>query len=302
MKFKTALIISIVLHLGLVALLIVNFQFSKIEIKPTGSAQAPIKANAVNSKRVEQLVEKIKKDKLNKKRKEQKRLDDLKKAEDNAKRKRREEEKKAADAAERTKKAERKRKAEEKKAADLKKKRISDEKKRKKKEAEDKKRKADAERKRKADAEKKRKAEEVRKRKAKEKAAREKKAAEEKARQEAIEREMMEAMDSEAAELETAHREQVMTEVDKFVNLIMGKIRRNWIEPENEGFCIYKVKLAQGGLVIGVSIVEGQSQHCSSGERAIYKSEPLPLSKDPDVFNELKSINLTLDNRSEENK
>jgi colicin import membrane protein len=294
MKFKTALIISIILHLGLVALLIINFQFSKIEIKATGTTQLKINAKAVNSKRVEQLVEKIKKDKLDTKRKEQKRLDDLKKAEENAKRKRREEEKKAAYAAERTKAAERKRKAEEKKAEDLKKKRISDEKKRKKKEAEDKKIKEAAERKKKADAEKKRKAEEVRKRKAKEKAAREKKAAEEKARQEAIEREMMAAMDSEAAELEAANQAQINSEVAKFSILIRNKVYRNWIAPEQKGYCVFKLQVAQGGLVIGVTVLDGDAQHCVSGKRAIFKSEPLPVSKDPDVFEVLKSINLTL--------
>jgi colicin import membrane protein len=300
MKFKTALIISIVFHIGLVVVLILNFQFAKVEIKTSGTIQPKINAKAVNSKRVEQLVEKIKKDKLNKKRQEQKRLDDLKKAEDNAKRKRREEEKKAADAAERTKNAEKKRKVEEKKAADLKKKRISDEKKRKKKEAEEKKLKDEAERKRKADAEKKRKAEELRKRKAKEKAAREKKAAEEKARQEAIEREMMRAMDSEAAELANAQQQQTQSEVSKFNEFIQNKIRKNWFKPEVIGHCTFTIKISQGGLVIDIRVLEGDSTHCDSGKRAILRAEPLPMTKDPDAFEILKTRTFMLENENKD--
>jgi len=298
MKLSTAIILSIIAHIGLITLLLLNFQFNKVEIKQSGASSPKINAKAVNSKRVEQLVEKIKKDKLDKKRKEQQRLDNIKKAEEQAKRKRREEEKKAADAKERQIKAERKRKAEEKKAADLKKKRISDEKARKKKEAEEKKRKDAADRKKKADAEKKRKADEAeRKRKAKEKADRERKEAEEKARQDALEKEMMQQMESDMAELDAAHQKLVMTEVDKYISLIRNKIYRNWIEPEQAGYCLYKLKVSQGGLVIGLSVAEGDSQHCESGQRAIYKSEPLPVSKDPDVFKELRSINLTLGER-----
>ncbi len=306
MKLSTAIIVSIIAHVGVVVLLVLNFQFSKVEVKQSSATTPQINAKAVNSKRVEQLVEKLKQEKLSQKKQEQDRLDKLKQAEEDAKRKRREEEKKAADARKRHKKAEEKRLSEERKAEDLRKKRIKDEQIRKKRIEKEKKEKAEAERKRKvaAEAERKRKAKEEaeRKRKAKEEAERQRKAAEEKARQEALEREMQQQMDAEAAELEAARNQQVSNEVDKFVSFITSRIRRNWIEPEREGYCIFKIKLSQGGLVIGVTTVDGQPQHCESGQRAIYKSEPLPVSKDPDVFKELKSIKLTLDNRSEENK
>ena len=98
MNLKKAIAISIILHILLVILLVFNYQFSKVEVKQSSNITPQIKAKAVNSKRVEQLVNKIKKDDLDKKRNEQNRLDEIKRAEENAKRKVREEETKAADA------------------------------------------------------------------------------------------------------------------------------------------------------------------------------------------------------------
>jgi colicin import membrane protein len=294
MKFNTAILLSVIFHVGVIALLMTNFQFSKIEHKQTGEIQPQINARAVSSQKVEQLVKKIKQEKADQQLKEKQRLDDLKKAESEAKKRREDEERKAEDAKKKLLQAEQQRKDEEKKTADLKKKRENEEIERKKK--------ADLEQKRKEEADRKAKAEAEQKRKAKEESDRKRKEAEEKARQQALEKEMQAQMEAQAAELAAAHRQQVMSEVDKFAALIEGKVRRNWIMPEKQGYCIFKVKLSPGGLVIGVTTVEGAPLHCDSGQRAIYKSEPLPVSNDPDVFDQLKSINLTLDNRSEENK
>ncbi|TQV86918.1 cell envelope integrity protein TolA [Aliikangiella coralliicola] len=292
MKLNNAILLSIVAHIGLVALLVSNYQFAKIEVKQSSAPMEKINAKAINSQRVEQLVKKLKQEKLDQKRKEKQRLDQLKKAEDDAKRKRVEEEKKADDARKKRKKAEEKRKAEEKKAADLKKKRIKEEKERKKK--------ADAEKKRKAEAERKRKLEEERKRKAKAEAERKRKEAEEKARQEAIEREMQAQMDAEAAELEAAHRQQVLSEVDKFNQLIRGKIKRNWFKPEKKGSCTFRIGIAPDGLVYQIEVVRGDPVHCESGRRAILRAEPLPMSKDPDVYAELKTRTFELENENDE--
>ena len=300
MNLKTGIIISVIAHIALVGLLVANFQFSKVEINATGSQQPKINAKAVDSKRVEQLVEKLKKEKLTKSRQEQKRLEDLKKAEEAAKQRRRDEEKKAEDARKKRVAAENKRKAEEKKAEELKQKRIADEKARKKKEDAEKKRKAEAERKRKAEEEKKRKEKEEAERKRKAEEERKRKEAEEKARQEALEKEMQAAMDAEAAELAAAKQAQINSEVAKFSALIEGKIQRNWYKPEQEGFCQFKIRLGAGGIVIDVTVVEGDAQHCESGKRAVYRAEPLPVSKDPAVFEVIRNINMKLSNKSED--
>jgi len=296
MKLNKAIIISLVVHILMIALLAFNFQFSKVEIKQS-KAPRQINATAVNSKNIERLVKKIKQKDIDKKNKELDRLRKLKKEEEKVRKKRIEEENKVKKAKQRQADAERKTKQEEKKTADAKKKRVADEKARKKKVAVEKKKKAEAERKRKAkakaEAERKRKKKEDAEKKRKE-AARKKKLAEEKAAQEALEKEMEQQMADEIAAINEVKQQQILSEVDKYVSLITGQIKRNWIKPEQLGYCIFRVRLAPGGLVIGVSVVQGDTQHCDSGQRAIYKAEPLPVSKDPDVFAELKLIKLTL--------
>lgn len=306
MKLSSAILLSVIAHIGLLALLLANYQFSKIEVKPVGQARPQINAKAINSQRVEQLVEKLKQDKRNKKQQEVERLDKLKKAEEAAKQKRREEEQKANEARKRREEAETKRKIEEQKAEDLRKKRISDEKIRQEKIAAEKKRQAEVERKRKAEAERQRKAKaeaerkrklkeaEEKKRKAKEAAERKRKA-EEKAAQEALEREMQAQMDAEAAELEAAHNQQVLSEVAKFNKLIEDKIRRNWFKPENPGACLFRIGISPGGLVFNIETLQGDSAYCDSGKRAIRRAEPLPMSKEPDAIKVLKTRTFKLE-------
>lgn len=296
MKLSKPIFVSFLAHAVLIAALAFNYQFSKVELKQTNHGE-PIKARSVNAKNVDRLVKKIKQKDIDKKNKEIERLRKLKVEEEKIREKRIEEENKVKKAKQRQADAERKRKVEEKKAEEAKKKRIADDKARKKKIEADKKlaakKKADAEKKRKAEAERKRK-QKIADEKRKKEEARKKKLAEEKAAQEALELEMQRQMEAEAEALNAAKHQQVMTEVDKFVSLIQGKIKRNWLEPEGIGYCIFRISLAPGGLVIGVSVLEGDKQHCDSGQRAIYKAEPLPVSNDPDVFAELRSIRLTL--------
>ena len=289
MKLSNAIIISIVAHATLIALLAFNFQFSKADIKQSKSTHS-INAHSVNAKNIERLVKNIKQKDADKKNKEIERLRKLKKEEEKIRKKRIEEENKVKKAKQRLANAEKMRKLEEKKAADAKKKRIADKKSRKKKKDADRKLAA----KKKAEVEKKRKQEAERKRKKKIAEEKKKKLAEEKVAQQALEQEMQRQMEEDAEAINAVKQQQIMTEVDKFVSLIQGKIRRNWLEPETQGYCKFRVSLAPGGLVIGVAVLEGDNQHCESGQRAIYKSEPLPVSKDPDVFAELRSIRLTL--------
>lgn len=298
MKLNQAIFISILLHLVLVALLMFNFSFFKSTHKQSGTKHPKINARAVSNTRIEKLVENLAEERLQQQKAEQKKLEDLKQAQQQAERQRELEEQKAEQARKLKQQAEQQRKAEEKKVAEL-------EKQREQQEEIARKKKADAERKKKEEQERKRKLKEEAERKKKEaerkrkEEERKRKEAEEKARQEAIEKEMQRQMEAEAAALAEAHHQQVMTEVDKYVTLIKGKIERNWFKPEHQGYCIFKVSLSPGGLVLSVTAVEGDPQYCESGERAIYKAEPLPVSNDPHVFEKLKFINLTLDDRSE---
>jgi len=299
MKLSKAIILSVVGHVIVIGLLLFNYQFSKVEVKQTKPGKQ-INAQAVSKKNVDQLVNKLKQKEIDKKNKEIERLRKLKQQEENIRKKRIEEENRVKKAKQQQADAERKREQEEKKAADAKKRRVADEKARKEKIALEKK-KAEVEKKRKEEAERKRKKKdaEEKEKKRKEEAARKKKLAEEKAAQEAFEKELERQMAEETEALNAAKQQFVLTEVDKFNLLIRNKIKRNWIAPEQKGSCVFRINIAPGGLIIGINVLSGDTQHCDSGRRAIRKSEPLPVSTDPDIFAVLKVRTFELENKTE---
>ena len=295
MKLSTAIVVSLVAHILMIALLAFNFQFSKVEIKQT-KAPKQMNATAVNADNVRKHIKKIKQKDIDKKNKEIERLRELKREEEKVRKKRIEEEQKVKKAKQRQKEAEQKRKQEEKKAADAKKKRIADEKARKKKIAADKKK---AEQKKKEEAERKRKQKIAEEKKRKEDA-RKKKLAEEKAAQEALEKELEQQMAEEAAALNEVQQQYILTEADKYKLLIENKIHRHFIEPEQPGHCDFRIKIAPGGLIIGINVVGGDSLYCDTGRRAINKAEPLPMSTDPEVYAVLKELFFRLKNKEQE--
>ena len=160
--------------------------------------------------------------------------------------------------------------------------------KKRKKAADDKKRKADSDKKRKADAEKKSKADAEKKRKAD--AEKKRKADAERKKQR--EREMQAQID---AEMNAVQEQHVLSELQKYVALIKNKISRNWIIGNQSGNCVLEVKLATGGFVIDVREVGGLPAICRSAKAAVYKADPLPVSKDPKVFNRMRNLRLDLD-------
>ncbi len=298
MKLNKAITISIVAHIFMIVLLALNFHFSQVKPKSSNNHRQ-MNATAVNAASVKSLLKNIKQKNINKKNKEIERLRIMTKQKEVERKNKVEQEKKTEDKKRRKKQAEDEQKKKKKTATDNKKKRVADEKARnkkitlEKKKKEDKKKAAEAERKRKikekADAEKKRKKKLEDERKRKEAEA-----------QAAMEREMELQMAAETEALNAAHRQQVMTEVEKYRLLILNRIKYKWIEPEIKGFCDFRMKLAPGGLVLNVTIVSGDQLYCDTGRRAIYKAEPLPMSSDPDVFAELKDSYFQLKNSDDE--
>jgi colicin import membrane protein len=59
--------------------------------------------------------------------------------------------------------------------------------------------------------------------------------------------------------------------------------------------CRLNIKLAFSGLVTNVIILEGQNAICQAAQRAVLKAETLPVSKEQDVFQQLRDINLTVE-------
>ena len=268
-SLKTALGKSVAVHIVISIILFGSFNFAspQIPLDVPVNAAPTIQARAVSSERVEQLVtakqQKIEAAKREERRQEQlrqKRIADQKQRE----RERQDEIKRKKAAADAKKKAE-----------------------------EDAKRKAEADAKRKREEEAKRKAEADAKRKAQEEAKR-KADAEAKAKAEAEAKAKAEAEARERAE-SAAREKRVLSELEKYQRLIMDKVSRNWIVNNQRGQCILLVRVTQTGFVIDVREESGDPTICRSAKAAVYKSDPLPVSKDPAVFQRMRTLRLILD-------
>lgn len=278
---------SFALHFALGAVLVTSVHFSPTpEVPKLNAAAQPIEAVVVDAAVINEQLQKIEDEKRQKleaerrKKEEQERRirereEEVRRAEQaavEARRKKKEEEQRAAEEA-------RQRKiAEQEKAKRLKEEREKKERERK-----------EAERK-KAEEDRKRKEAEER---AREEAKRKEQEALEMAEQERI---LEEQLRAEQAARNARKRRQVISEIGKYTALIEQTIKRNWIvDPSMKGkSCRLNIRLASSGLVIQVTQLEGDSNVCRSAQSAVLKAETLPVSSDPDVFAEMKEINLTL--------
>ena len=108
-----------------------------------------------------------------------------------------------------------------------------------------------------------------------------------------------------AAELEAA-REQaeqaaqaaaVGRVVDDYTARIVTKIRRNIVMPPNvanDALAIFSVTLLPGGSVLSARLNQssGNAAYDNAVERAILKSQPLPLPPDPNMFDRFRELKL----------
>lgn len=282
------IVLSFAIHFALAAVLLLG-DFSPPP-KPTSTAikMEPIQAALIDKSVIEAKLNKLKKKKAdeakkikdlekraaaerNKRKKEKKRLKDLEQL-----RKKKEREKKLADKAAKKAKANaadklRKQKEKAKKIAD--------------------KAAADAKAKRLKEKEAAKKAEQLRKKKAAERKRKEQEARERVAEQKMLEQQMAEEM----ASRQKARRQQMMTEIGRFTALITQTIKRNLITDQStmEGkSCKLVISLAPSGFVTNVVTGKGDRTVCEAAKNAVYKAGTLPVSKDPEVFREMRTISL----------
>ena len=108
--------------------------------------------------------------------------------------------------------------------------------------------------------------------------------------------EMAEQLKQEQAATAAAQQKRVMTEVEKYNALIMQKVRRNLTL--DGGFkdksCTVNIKLASSGLVLSVNTIEGDPALCRAAQTAVLRSETLPMSSDPAVYDKLKNTNMII--------
>jgi len=305
-SYLLATLQSFGLHIALAVVLVGGVSFTAMDKpKPQVINVEPIESVAIDQNKLNKQIDRIKTEKANKRRAEEKRVADLERRANTAKNKRRSEEDKIKDLNKKTRLS----KAEKRKAdaaaerARKKQKREAEKAKKLAAEAKIKQREKAAAEKAAADAKaRKRKAEEderiakaKREAKAKQdKIAREQKAKRERERREA-ELELQKQMAAEQAAREKAHSKQVLGEVEKFKALITARIK-NTVRVDESVFgkeCKFTLKLAFNGLVTKFIRRDGDKIVCDAVESAVYQIGQLPVSKDPAVFEELKSIKIT---------
>ena len=291
-KYATPVALSVGIHIVLAAVLLFGDFSTPPKATPTAVQMEPIQAVVIDKGKVDAQINKLKKKKAddakkvrdlekrvaaakNKRIKEERRIKELEKQ-----RKKKIKEKKAADSAAKKAKAKanaadklRKQKEKEKKQAD--------------------KAAADAKAKRLKEEQAAKKAEQLRKKKAAERKRKEQEARERAAQQKLLEQQMAEEM----AGRQKARRQQMMTEVGRFQALIGQAIQRHFLidEATMKGkSCKLTISLAPSGFVTNVVIGKGDRAVCEAAKNAVYKAGTLPVSKDPEVFREMRTISLTV--------
>ncbi|PCI52217.1 MAG: protein TolA [Gammaproteobacteria bacterium] len=296
-KFLTALIISVCLHVVLVVVLFVgDFTTEQKLKKNTAVAQEvkPIQATVIDSAKLQKAINKIKKQKADDKAAEKKRLQKIEKRASDAKKRRTKEEARIKKLEKQRKKKEQEKKRADKAAKESSAKAAKAEKIRKQKEQEKQKAEeaaAQARTKRlKAEAAAK-KAADLRKKQIAERKRQEKSAAEQVIR----EQQLADQMAAEMATRNKARQQQMMSEIQRFAALITSIIDQNMINDRStmEGkSCKLLISLAPSGFVTQARIVDGDAVVCEAAKRAVYKAGTLPVSKDPEVFNEMRNIDV----------
>lgn len=278
LRHPTSLIFAVVVHAVLIVLLMFSFDWTP---KPESASNKPdvIKAVAVDASKVEAELKKLRAAEDRKKKKEQARINKLKRDAETAKKKRAAEEKRIASLKKKRAAEEKKRKAEQQRLANLKKQQAETEKKRK----AEQKRLAEVESKRKLAEDKKRKAEAARK-----KAEDEQRKREEQARKRALAEQL-------AAEEQARADAAAVSTINEYTALIKNKVSRNWLKPAGniQGLrCKVSVRLIPGGEVVSAQVVKssGNSVFDRSVESAVFKASPLPLPKDPAIAARMREI------------
>ena len=298
---------SFFLHIALGGLLFATANFEmptpnvmQVQLNPVMEQpeENVVSAVSVDQQMVEQKIAELKQQEINKKRAEEKRIRDLEKRAQQARKDREAEARRIRKLEQqRLAKLEEKRKAEAqaKKARKIEEKQRADaEKARAEKLAAEKAAKAASD-KRKAEEDALKKAEDARKKRE----AEEKRRAEEaeKARLKAIEEQLLqEQLAQEQAARNKLRRQQVLGEVEKYQALISQRIQSNLLTDEamRGKECRVNIRLAFNGLVTSVKSLGGDKLVCDAALRAIRLADTLTVSKDKDVFEQLKNINLTI--------
>jgi len=291
-KYSTPLALSFAIHIVLAVVLLWGDFSSPPKSTPTSVQMEPIQAVVVERSKVEAQINKIKKQKADNAQK----LKDLENSIAAAKEKQLNEEKRIKSLERQRKKKEQEKKAADSAAKKSQAKANAADKQRKQKElerAQADKAAADAQAKRIKEEQEAKKAEDLRKKKAADQKRKQQEDRERAAQQKLLEQQMAEEM----ADRQQARRQQMLTEIGRFTALITQTIKRNLITDRStmEGkSCKLTISLAPSGFVTNVVTGQGDRRVCEAAKTAVYKAGTLPVSKDPEIFREMRTISLTV--------
>lgn len=318
-NYTFAIIVSVVLHLLLVAALLFGSDFSLDEKAKPNTIQAVVIDPNTIAKQASQIrqererAERAEKERLKRLKQQAAQLEKNRKVEEDRIRKLKEQqvkEKKAARKAEDDRKKaiaaenDRKRKAET--AAKTEAARVAKIKADKEKAAKASAEKArvDKERAAKAEADKKAKAEAERVEKAKaaaEKARQDKaravKAEAERKQKEAALNDIFAGLEDETVQNSSAKQQHIDDEVNRYGAIYTQMIQQNLLTDEayRGKSCRVKIKLASSGLLLSVTTLSGDAQVCRAAKTAVTKVNVFPMPTDGDVVTKLTNINLTVE-------
>ncbi|MEI6894809.1 MAG: cell envelope integrity protein TolA [Colwellia sp.] len=118
------------------------------------------------------------------------------------------------------------------------------------------------------------------------------------AKEQAIQDAMLaQQMANEMASRNQARKQQVMTEIERYSALITQQINQRMITDSStmaNKSCKLTLTLAPSGFVVDVKVGQGDKVVCDAANIAIGKAGKLPVSKDPEVFKEMRNIAVTV--------
>ena len=112
-----------------------------------------------------------------------------------------------------------------------------------------------------------------------------------------MERIMQEQLAQEQVAQQARRRKQVLTEVERYTALIQQTIKRNLYYDDSFEVKVFRlnIKLATTGFVTSIRVLGGNDALCRAAESAVRRAEELPVSTAPDVYEQLKDINLKVE-------
>ena len=288
-KLRIALSISLFLHIAVVVALLISGHFSMSNETPEPFNPQPIiEAKVIDENQLQEQVQKVKDEQKTKRLKEENRVKVLERRAADAEKKRKQQESEVSKLKQETKKQQVDKKKAEQAAVAAREKQKQE--KAKAKQLEDDRKRKELEKKKADDQA--RKAKEKRQKEEKALKEAERKRQEAKAEQEKI---LDEQLQAEQATRQQRRNKQVLTEVQKYQALIRQTIQRNlFTDDAMKGkSCRFNIRLASNGLVIQVKELGGDPLVCRAGKAAILKAVELPVSSEPDVYEQLRDINFT---------